>query len=143
MTPAERAERNAGLLLIAAAAVALIIANSPFGEAWHHLLEHPLGLRLPQVGMLTPHLVVADALMAIFFLLVGLEVKREWYDGRLDTPQKRRLPIIAAAAGMALPAHGYWIVIGGDPARFRGWAIPAATDIASDRCGRGAVRTAS
>ena len=130
MTNAERAERNAGLLLIAAAAIALIIANSPWGEAWHHLLEMPLGLALPQVGMLTPHLFVADALMAIFFLLVGLEVKREWYEGRLDTPQKRRLPIIAAVAGMAVPALVYWLVSGGDPALLRGWAIPAATDIA-------------
>ena len=69
-------ERNAGLLLIAASAIALVLANSPLADAWHHLLEAPLGIELPRIGMLTPHLVVADGLMAIFFLLVGLEVKR-------------------------------------------------------------------
>ncbi len=130
MTDTERAERNAGLLLIAAAALALIIANSPLGGAWHYLLDMPLGVTLPQVGMLTPHLAVADGLMAIFFLLVGLEVKREWYEGQLDSADKRRLPIVAAAAGMAMPALVYWIVSGGHPELSRGWAIPAATDIA-------------
>ncbi|MGH6707320.1 MAG: Na+/H+ antiporter NhaA, partial [Sphingomicrobium sp.] len=125
-----REERNAGLLLIAAAMAAMIAANSPWAEQWHQLIEWPLGLTLPRVGELTPHLFVADGLMAIFFLLVGLEVKREWYEGRLSTPAERRLPIIAAAAGMAVPALIYVAVVGGDPGLVRGWAIPAATDIA-------------
>lgn len=68
--------------------------------------------------------------MAIFFLLVGLEVKREWYVGRLATPAERRVPIVAAVAGMAVPALVFLGVTGGDPALVRGWAIPAATDIA-------------
>ena len=68
--------------------------------------------------------------MAIFFLLVGLEVKREWYDGRLSTPAERRLPILAAIAGMGLPALIYIAIVGDDPALIKGWAIPAATDIA-------------
>jgi NhaA family Na+:H+ antiporter len=68
--------------------------------------------------------------MAIFFLLVGLEVKREWYDGRLSTAAERRLPIAAAAAGMIVPAIVYLAVTGFDPALTRGWAIPSATDIA-------------
>jgi Na+:H+ antiporter, NhaA family len=68
--------------------------------------------------------------MAIFFLLVGLEVKREWYAGRLSSPADRRLPIVAAAAGMAVPALIYLAVTGFDPALVRGWAIPSATDIA-------------
>jgi NhaA family Na+:H+ antiporter len=85
---------------------------------------------LPRVGQLTPHLFVADGLMAIFFLLVGLEVKREWYEGRLATPAERRLPIVAAVAGMAVPALIYVAVVGADPAFVHGWAIPAATDIA-------------
>ncbi len=68
--------------------------------------------------------------MAIFFLLVGLEVKREWYDGRLSTPAERRLPIIAAAAGMAVPALIYLLLTGFERALIRGWAIPSATDIA-------------
>ncbi|MCY7271230.1 MAG: Na+/H+ antiporter NhaA [Sphingomonas bacterium] len=123
-------ERAAGLLLIAAAALALVLANSPLAETWHHLLEAPLGIALPQIGMLTPHLLVADGLMAIFFLLVGLEVKREWYEGRLSTPSDRRLPIIAAACGMAVPALVYLLVVDFQPELARGWAIPAATDIA-------------
>lgn len=123
-------ERAAGLGLIAAAGIALALANSPLAEGWHHLLEMPLGIILPRIGMLTPHLLVADGLMAMFFLLVGLEVKREWYQGRLSSPSERRLPIIAAACGMAVPALIYLAVTGFDPALRRGWAIPAATDIA-------------
>ena len=79
---------------------------------------------------MTPHLFVADGLMAIFFLLVGLEVKREWYEGRLSTPSERRLPIIAAAFGMAVPALVYLVSVDFQPGIRRGWAIPAATDIA-------------
>ena len=123
-------ERAAGLLLIAAAAVALGLANSPLAAAWHHLLEAPLGIVLPRIGMLTPHLLVADGLMAIFFLLVGLEVKREWFEGRLSSPSERRLPIIAAACGMAVPALVYLLVVDFEPGLRRGWAIPSATDIA-------------
>ena len=123
-------ERNAGLLLIAAAAVALLIANSGLGASFHHLLETRLGPALPRFGQLSLHQWVADGLMAVFFLLVGLEVKREWYEGRLATAEERRLPIIAAAAGMAVPALLYLLVTSGDPTLFRGWAIPSATDIA-------------
>ncbi|MEO5808822.1 MAG: Na+/H+ antiporter NhaA [Sphingomicrobium sp.] len=123
-------ERNAGLLLIAAASVALLLANSPFAGAWHQLLEAPLALRLPRIGMLTPHTAIADGLMATFFLLVGLEVKREWYEGRLSATAERRLPILAAAGGMVVPALVFLTVIGFDPALVRGWAIPSATDIA-------------
>ena len=125
-----RADRAAGLLLIAAAGAALVLANSPLGPAWRRLVDYRSGLVLPQVGMLTPHVAVADGLMAIFFLLVGLEVKREWYRGRLSTPAERRLPILAAAAGMAVPALVYLLVTGFDPATRHGWAIPSATDIA-------------
>ena len=123
-------ERAAGLVLVAAAALALVLANSPLANVWHRLLDYPLGFNLPRVGMLTPHLLVADGLMAIFFLLVGLEVKREWYEGRLATASDRRLPIIAAASGMAIPALIYLVVVGFEPGLRRGWAIPSATDIA-------------
>ena len=123
-------ERNAGLLLIAAAALALIAANSPLASDYHHFLEYKIGPALPRLGQLSIHYWIADALMAIFFLLVGLEVKREWYDGRLSTPAERRLPILGAIAGMAAPALVYLAVTGGDPALVNGWAIPAATDIA-------------
>jgi NhaA family Na+:H+ antiporter len=126
----QREERNAGLLLIAASAAALLLANSSLAEPYHHLLETRLGPAMPRFGAMSIHQWVADGLMAIFFLLVGLEVKREWYNGRLSTPAERRLPILAAAAGMIVPAIVYLAVTGFDPALIRGWAIPSATDIA-------------
>ncbi len=116
-------ERNAGLLLMAAAALALAVANSPFSSIYHAVLAS-------YIGPLSVSYWIADALMAVFFLLVGLEVKREWYDGQLATPEARRLPMIAAASGMAVPALVYLASTGFDPALSTGWAIPAATDIA-------------
>ncbi|MFL5212225.1 MAG: Na+/H+ antiporter NhaA, partial [Microvirga sp.] len=126
----QRFEKYAGLLLIAAAAAALIAANSPLASAYQSLLHLKLGPPMPRLGTMTLHEWIADGLMAIFFLLVGLEVKREWYDGRLSTPAERRLPIIAAIAGMALPALIYLAIAGRDSGLANGWAIPAATDIA-------------
>ena len=126
----QRTEKLAGLVLIFAAALALLAANSGLAEPYHHLLETKLGPVMPRFGILSVHHWVADGLMAIFFLLIGLEVKREWYDGRLSTAAERRLPIIAAAAGMAVPALVYLLVVDFDPALLRGWAIPSATDIA-------------
>ncbi|MBA2772029.1 MAG: Na+/H+ antiporter NhaA [Sphingomonas sp.] len=123
-------ERRAGFLLIAAAGGALAAANSPFADAYHHLLEFDLGLTLPHVGPLTAHALVADGLMAIFFLLVGMEVKREWIEGKLSSPLARRLPIIAAVAGMGVPALIYCAVVGLNSEWIDGWAIPTATDIA-------------
>lgn len=125
-----RQERLAGLALMAAAGAALLLANSAAAEGFHYLLETRLGPIMPRLGQMSIHQWVADGLMAIFFLLVGLEVKREWYEGRLSTPAERRLPIIAAAAGMAVPAFIYVAITGFEPALFRGWAIPSATDIA-------------
>ena len=118
-----RSDRNAGLLLIAAAVAALIAANSPLAPTYSATLHASL-------GPLSVHQWISDALMALFFLLVGLEVKREWYDGRLSTPAERRLPMLAAGAGMAAPALVYLLVASGNPELVRGWAIPAATDIA-------------
>jgi NhaA family Na+:H+ antiporter len=126
----QRQERNAGLLLIAAAAAALIAANSPLADEYRHLLHWKFGPELPGYGQLDLHHWIADGLMAIFFLLVGLEVKREWFEGRLSTPAERRLPILAAAAGMAVPAMIYLAVAGAHAGLSNGWAIPAATDIA-------------
>jgi Na+:H+ antiporter, NhaA family len=116
-------EAAGGLLLIAAAAIALIIANGPWAELYFVALEIP-------IGPLNVHHWINDGLMAIFFLVVGLEIKREFVDGHLATWADRRLPIIAAVAGMAVPALIYLAVTGGDPALASGWAIPAATDIA-------------
>jgi NhaA family Na+:H+ antiporter len=123
-------EKIAGLVLLAAAFLALVAANSPFANLYREFLHWEFGPALPRIGVLSLHQWVADALMAIFFLLVGLEVKREWYEGRLATAEARRLPIIAAIAGMALPAAVYLLATVFDGNLVRGWAIPAATDIA-------------
>lgn len=124
-------EAAGGIILMLAAAVAMAIANSPLYDLYHHLLHDIEGPVLTKkLGPMTPHLWINDGLMVIFFLYVGLEIKRELVDGRLSTWDKRRLPVIAAAAGMAMPALLYLLETGGDPALFNGWAIPAATDIA-------------
>lgn len=123
-------EKLAGIILIAASAAALFLANSGLSHAYHDVLEFRFGPQFPRSGQMSIHQWIADGLMAVFFLLVGLEVKREWYDGRLSTPAERRLPIIAAVAGMGVPALIYLLVIGFDPALTSGWAIPSATDIA-------------
>ncbi|MDP8914219.1 MAG: Na+/H+ antiporter NhaA [Pseudomonadota bacterium] len=124
-------EATGGLLLMAAAALALIVANSPLAHAYHDLLDAPLGPELtPKLGPMTPHLWINDGLMTVFFLLVGLEIKREFLDGRLSSWDRRRLPFIAAGAGMALPAMLYLFAARHNPELTSGWAIPAATDIA-------------
>ncbi|MES2782498.1 MAG: Na+/H+ antiporter NhaA [Pseudomonadota bacterium] len=124
-------EAAGGILLMAAAALALILANSMFAQDYEHLIHAVTGPELtPKLGPMTVHLWINDGLMAVFFLLVGLEIKREFVDGHLSTWADRRLPMIAAAAGMIVPALIYLGFAGGDPALHRGWAIPAATDIA-------------
>lgn len=118
-----------GILLIAVAAAALIVANSPFAHFYHDFFHDTLPWT--PIGKLDNlHLWINDALMAIFFFVVGLEVKREIIDGNLADPQTRKLPILAAMAGMAVPAAVYLFVAGDTPNLERGWAIPAATDIA-------------
>jgi NhaA family Na+:H+ antiporter len=124
-------EAAGGLVLMAAAATALVVANSPLAAPYHHLLHAETGPVLSEkLGPMTVHLWINDGLMAVFFLLVGLEIKREFVDGRLSTWERRRLPVIAAAVGMAVPALFYLAVTGGADGLARGWAIPAATDIA-------------
>lgn len=124
-------ESAGGMLLIAAAALAMIIANSALGESYAHAIHAVTGPVLSdKLGPMTVHLWINDGLMAIFFLLVGLEIKREFVDGRLASWDRRRLPFIAAAAGMAVPAALYMVFAGSTPGLAQGWAIPAATDIA-------------
>ena len=116
---------------MAAAAAAILIANSPLSGIYHHALHDPIGPALtPKLGPMTVHFWINDGLMAIFFLLVGLEIKRELVDGRLASWSQRRLPFMAAGAGMIVPAAIYLAVASGRPQLTAGWAIPAATDIA-------------
>jgi Na+:H+ antiporter, NhaA family len=124
-------EAAGGILLMAAAALAMLVANSCLAADYFHFVHAVTGPELtPKLGPMTVHLWINDGLMAIFFLLVGLEIKREFVDGHLSTWADRRLPVIAAAAGMIVPAAIYLLAAGGEPALVRGWAIPAATDIA-------------
>ena len=122
-------ESAAGILLILVAVVALLIANSPLAGAYHELFHATLGWT-PIARLDSGHLWINDGLMAVFFFVVGLEIKREVLAGELSTPARRRLPVLAAAAGMALPALTYLTVTGDSHELQRGWAIPAATDIA-------------
>ncbi len=124
-------EAAGGVILMATAILAMIVANSPLADGYFHLLHTSTGPVLSdKLGPMTPHLWINDALMAVFFLLVGLEIKREFVDGRLVTWQQRRLPFIAALGGMAAPALVFLAITAKSPGLSQGWAIPAATDIA-------------
>ncbi|HMN71509.1 MAG TPA: Na+/H+ antiporter NhaA [Rhodoblastus sp.] len=116
-------EASGGVVLMAAAAAALLVANSGFGPAYFRALE-------THAGPLSLLHWVNDALMALFFLLVGLEIKRETIGGELSTWRSRALPGLAAAGGMIAPALVYLAFAGKTALFARGWAIPAATDIA-------------
>ena len=125
-----KSQAAAGALLIACAVVALAAANSPWAGAYHHLWETPITIGVGSAVLsLTAHQWINDGLMAIFFLLVGLEIKREGLAGELSSPRQAALPIAAAIGGMVIPALIYTAAAGdGDAAR--GWAIAMATDIA-------------
>lgn len=116
-------EASGGLVLMAVAVLAILVANSPLAEAYFH------GLHV-YLGPLSIQHWINDALMAVFFLLVGLEIKREMLDGQLSSWSRRILPGAAAAGGMLFPALFYVSLNWNDPAALRGWAIPTATDIA-------------
>ncbi|MCO6052179.1 Na+/H+ antiporter NhaA [Mesorhizobium sp. RP14(2022)] len=114
---------SGGLVLMGAAALALIVANSPLASIYFNTLT-------AYVGPLSVSHWINDALMALFFLLVGLEIKREMLDGQLSTWNRRILPGVAALGGMVVPALIFLFFNASDPATARGWAIPSATDIA-------------
>jgi len=118
----------AGILLILVAAAAMLAANSPLAGEYRQLFYGELTWT-PIAKLKDLHLWINDGLMAVFFFVVGLEVKRELVSGQLADPAARRLPMVAAAAGMAVPAIVFMGVSGGG-AYTNGWAIPAATDIA-------------
>jgi Na+:H+ antiporter, NhaA family len=126
-----QSESAGGILLITAAALALIIANSQMATPYLAMRDHIIGPVLTEkLGPMTIMLWVNDGLMALFFLLVGLEIKREFLDGHLANRTERRLPFIAAAGGMIMPALIYLALTVSEPHLARGWAIPAATDLA-------------
>jgi Na+:H+ antiporter, NhaA family len=124
-------ESAGGIVLCAAAALALVLANSPLAALYERLLELPLAVQVGSLVIAKPLLLwVNDGLMAVFFMLVGLEVKRELVEGELSTVSNAALPAIAALGGMAGPAIVYIACAWGDAEALRGWAIPTATDIA-------------
>jgi len=124
-------EAAGGIVLMAAAAVALTLDNSPLSWLYAKLLSTPVVIQIGALGIDKPLLLwINDGLMAIFFFLIGLEIKREIIEGRISSVQKASLPLIAAVGGMIVPALIYIGLNQGDPEALKGWAIPAATDIA-------------
>ncbi len=120
-----------GILLIFATLLALLLVNSPFSDIYTSILHVPVEVRIGALHIdKTLHHWVSDGLMAIFFLAIGLEVKREILEGHLSSFNQVILPAIAAIGGIIVPALIYTLLNGGDPTAMRGWAIPTATDIA-------------
>lgn len=119
-----------GLLLVLMVIIAMIWANSPYYESYRNFFERPFTIGFTDGGITEPlHVWINDALMAIFFLTVGLEIKRELMEGELSTPRKASLPLVAALGGMAIPALIFFGFNYGTEAQ-RAWGIPMATDIA-------------
>ena len=124
-------ESAGGLVLMAGAALALVAANSPLADYYDLFIETPVEVRIGRLEIAKPLLLwVNDGLMAVFFFLVGLEVKREILEGELSRPSNVLLPALAAVGGIVAPVGLYVLFNYGDPVGMNGWAIPAATDIA-------------
>ena len=124
-------EAASGFILVFAAMIAMILANSPLNSFYNGLLEIPVSVRFGGFEIAKPLILwVNDGLMAIFFFLVGLEIKREILGGNLSSLAQITLPAFAAVAGIAFPALIYVWFNANDPVAIRGWAIPSATDIA-------------
>lgn len=124
-------EATGGIILACAALVAILLVNFGLNDAYHHLLEERVRIG---IGSLTLdkslHHFINDGLMAVFFFLVGLEIKREVLEGNLSSPSQIILPAVAALGGIAVPSGLYAFINWGNAATIGGWAIPAATDIA-------------
>ncbi|MEH6581731.1 MAG: Na+/H+ antiporter NhaA [Halioglobus sp.] len=133
LTPLEEfihRQTTSGILLMICAVVALVVANSPLHESYEHLLHSEVSVGIASYQFsLSIHHWINEALMAFFFLVMGLELKRELLVGELSSPSQALLPIMAAIGGMAIPALGYYIF---NPSGHtaNGWGIPMATDIA-------------
>jgi NhaA family Na+:H+ antiporter len=124
-------EYASGLVLLAAAILALIASNSPLAPLYDLFLQTPVAVRVGALHLDKPLLLwINDGLMALFFLVVGAEIKRELLEGELSSVRRAALPALAALGGMVVPAVLYILVSEGDPDMLAGWAIPTATDIA-------------
>ncbi len=126
-----RHDAAGGIVLMVSAVLALIVANSSLTDAYHGALNTYLAVTLGGEGLQKPLILwINDGLMAVFFFLIGLELKREMLEGKLKNPRDVVLPGMAAVGGMLVPALIYAAINWGNPETIRGWAIPAATDIA-------------
>ena len=132
VTNALRTETIGGILLLVASALALIWANSPWSEAYYAVRDTKVGTQWGDLRLTLGHW-AADGMLAIFFFVAGLELKREFLVGELTTVRKAAVPVVAAVGGVLVPAAVYVAVVvgmGTDSGALQGWAIPAATDIA-------------
>ena len=126
-----RLEAAGGILLILASILALVCANSFLLEAYEGFRDMPVAVKIGALEIAKPLLLwINDGLMAVFFLLVALEIKREALSGQLSSREQLILPMVCAAAGVLVPAALFWWLNRGDAESMRGWAIPTATDIA-------------
>jgi NhaA family Na+:H+ antiporter len=123
-------ESLSGVLLFAATIVAVVWANSPFGDSYQAIWGYELGVSMTNFELVKPVILwINDGLMALFFFLIGLEIKRELSVGELNAPKKAIFPLFAAIGGIAFPALVF-VLSNNDPEALAGWAIPMATDIA-------------
>jgi Na+:H+ antiporter, NhaA family len=126
-----RLQAAAGIVLMAAAALAMVVANSPWHGAYEQFRQLPIGFSVGGFGLMkAAELWINDALMAVFFLLVALEIKREALSGQLSSRDQMMLPVLCAIGGVVAPALLFWGINHGDATAMRGWAVPTATDIA-------------
>jgi NhaA family Na+:H+ antiporter len=124
-------EAVSGIALMISAVAAVVWANSPFAETYEHLWHTPLSIGIGRWTLSEPlHFWINDALMTVFFLVVGMEIRREMYEGALADVRAATLPVIAALGGVLVPALIYLSINGGDAIARDGWAVPTATDIA-------------
>jgi len=126
-----RLESAGGLILVVSAILAMVLANSPLADSYVQLLSLKITVMVESFGVSKPLILwVNDGLMAVFFLLVGLELKREVVEGELSSLEQIALPALAAVGGLIVPAAIYWLINRDNPEGLNGWAVPTATDIA-------------